>query len=72
MDCMAEVRTSEAAGVAWSTMPWTVTSVEQQTSGQDEGKPATHRLGGRGADVLTSPARYLHLQCSAVLFAFHW
>ena len=53
MDCMAGVRTTEAAGVAMSAKPWTVTSYEQQTIGQDHGKPATHRHGCGGADVLT-------------------
>ena len=41
MDCMAMVRTTEVAGVAWTAMPRTATSVEQQTTGQDQGKPAT-------------------------------
>ena len=35
MDCTAVVRTIEAHSVGWSAMPWTVTSVEQHTSGQD-------------------------------------
>ena len=53
MDCMAGVRTAEAARVACSAMPWTITSLEQQTIGQDQGKAATQRPGGKGAGVLT-------------------
>ena len=43
MDCMTGVQAVEAAGVAWTATPWTVTSVEQQTCGQDQGNLATQR-----------------------------
>ena len=50
MDCMEGVRIIEAA---WTAMPWSVTSVEQQTTRQDQGKPSTQRPGGGGVDVFT-------------------
>ena len=53
MDCMARVHTTEVVGVVWSAMPWTVTSVEQQATEQDQGKPSTQRPGGGGAYTLT-------------------
>ena len=53
MDCTAGVRTTKATRLVWSAMPWTFTSVEQQATGQDQGKLATQRPGDGGADVLT-------------------
>ena len=61
IDCMVGIRTVQAASVARTPMPWTVTSVEQQAIGQDQGKPATERLGDGVADLLTCPARYFSL-----------